>query len=76
MSRIGKKPIEIPSNVKVNYTNGVLSVEGPKGKLSSGHPPRHKGEHRKQSYKVGKALRCTLSQGNSWHHGCTHKEYD
>lgn len=34
MSRIGKKPIEVPSNVKVNYTEGVLNVEGPKGKLS------------------------------------------
>ncbi|WP_448587211.1 50S ribosomal protein L6 [Thermocrinis sp.] len=34
MSRIGKKPIEIPSNVKVSFKDGVLGVEGPKGKLS------------------------------------------
>ncbi len=35
MSRIGKKPIEIPAKVKVNVgTEGAVSVEGPKGKLS------------------------------------------
>jgi large subunit ribosomal protein L6 len=34
MSRIGKKPIEIPSGVKVAITDGLIKVEGPKGKLS------------------------------------------
>ncbi|ADC89388.1 ribosomal protein L6 [Thermocrinis albus DSM 14484] len=34
MSRIGKKPIEIPQNVKVNLEGNKLTVEGPKGKLS------------------------------------------
>ena len=35
MSRIGKKPIEIPAKVKVNVgAEGAVSVEGPKGKLS------------------------------------------
>ena len=34
MSRIGKQPIAIPAGVKVNFANGVISVEGPKGKLS------------------------------------------
>ena len=34
MSRIGKKPIEIPQNVKVSLQGGELKVEGPKGKLS------------------------------------------
>lgn len=34
MSRIGKKPIEIPENVKVNIKDGIVNVEGPKGKLS------------------------------------------
>jgi large subunit ribosomal protein L6 len=33
MSRIGKLPIEIPSKVKVSISGGVISVEGPKGKL-------------------------------------------
>lgn len=34
MSRIGKMPIELPKGVKVAYADGVVTVEGPKGKLS------------------------------------------
>ena len=35
MSRIGKKPIEVPAKVKVNVgAEGTVTVEGPKGKLS------------------------------------------
>jgi large subunit ribosomal protein L6 len=34
MSRIGKKPIELPAKVKVSITtDGLLQAEGPKGKL-------------------------------------------
>ena len=38
MSRIGRKPIPIPSGVKVNVSNGTVSAEGPKGKLSQPVP--------------------------------------
>jgi large subunit ribosomal protein L6 len=35
MSRIGKKPIEVPAKVKVNLgAEGAVTVEGPRGKLS------------------------------------------
>ncbi len=34
MSRIGRKPIEIPSNVTVNLNGNNISVKGPKGELS------------------------------------------
>jgi large subunit ribosomal protein L6 len=34
MSRIGKKPVPIPKNVKVAVQGGEVKVEGPKGKLS------------------------------------------
>ena len=34
MSRIGKQPIAIPAGVKVSFNAGVITVEGPKGKLS------------------------------------------
>ncbi|NUN48635.1 MAG: 50S ribosomal protein L6 [Candidatus Brocadiae bacterium] len=34
MSRIGKKPVEIPSGVKVALGQGEVKVEGPKGKLT------------------------------------------
>jgi large subunit ribosomal protein L6 len=38
MSRIGKKPIPIPSGVKINVSNGTVSADGPKGKLSQPVP--------------------------------------
>jgi len=34
MSRIGKKPIEIPSGVDVNIDKNVVSVKGPKGTIT------------------------------------------
>jgi large subunit ribosomal protein L6 len=34
MSRLGKKPVAVPGNVKVNIANGLVGMEGPKGKLS------------------------------------------
>jgi len=36
MSRIGKKPVAIPSGVTANIDNGALSVKGPKGTLALG----------------------------------------
>lgn len=34
MSRIGKLPVEIPQGVKVNVSADLITVEGPKGKLT------------------------------------------
>ncbi|MCL2556187.1 MAG: 50S ribosomal protein L6 [Firmicutes bacterium] len=34
MSRIGRTPITIPAGVKVEFKDGIVTVEGPKGKLS------------------------------------------
>ena len=34
MSRIGKKPVAIPSGVSADIANGILTVKGPKGTLS------------------------------------------
>lgn len=38
MSRIGKKPIVIPSGVKVHIEGALIRAEGPKGKLSQPVP--------------------------------------
>ena len=38
-SRLGKRPIAIPKGVKVAVSDGVVRVEGPKGKLSQPLPP-------------------------------------
>lgn len=34
MSRIGRKPINIPAGVEVKLDNGVITVKGPKGTLT------------------------------------------
>ena len=34
MSRIGRKPINIPAGVEVSLNEGVLTVKGPKGTLT------------------------------------------
>jgi large subunit ribosomal protein L6 len=39
MSRIGKKPITVPSGVKVNVADRAVSVEGKLGKLEYTHRP-------------------------------------
>ncbi|MDW7995308.1 MAG: 50S ribosomal protein L6 [Gemmatales bacterium] len=39
MSRIGKKPVMVPANVKVQLEDGLLRVEGPKGKLELRYHP-------------------------------------
>ena len=39
MSRVGRKPISIPDNVKVEIKANIVSVEGPKGKLTHSFSP-------------------------------------
>jgi large subunit ribosomal protein L6 len=34
MSRIGRKPVPVPANVKVTLVDATIDVEGPRGKLS------------------------------------------
>ena len=46
MSRIGKKPIEIPSSVNVAISAGRVQVNGPLGELSQAVPTRMKIEQR------------------------------
>ena len=40
MSRIGKKPISIPKEVKIDIKGDLLTVKGPKGELSRRIHPR------------------------------------
>lgn len=39
MSRIGRKTIDVPKNVKVSISGRTVSIEGPKGSLSMEHRP-------------------------------------
>ncbi len=42
MSRIGKKPIDLPSGVKANISGTTVTIEGPKGKLNYAMPASFK----------------------------------
>ncbi len=39
MSRIGRKPVPVPANVKVSVVDHKVEVQGPKGTLSFSHRP-------------------------------------
>ena len=39
MSRIGKIPVKVPQGVKVSFKDEIITVEGPKGKLTQKYHP-------------------------------------
>jgi large subunit ribosomal protein L6 len=39
MSRIGRKPITVPTSVSVSINDSLVEIEGPKGKLTYKHRP-------------------------------------
>jgi large subunit ribosomal protein L6 len=39
MSRIGKIPVKLPAGVKVTFADELMTVEGPKGKLTQKYHP-------------------------------------
>ena len=39
MSRIGKKPVELPEKTEVNVSDNVINVKGPLGELSLSYKP-------------------------------------
>ena len=49
MSRIGKKPIPVPDNVKVSINDQRLSAEGPKGKFTQEFHPTMKVEYNEKN---------------------------
>jgi len=55
MSRIGKKPIELPQGIKVAIDGQTLSVEGPLGKLSQWFSPNVNVEVEANAIRVSRA---------------------
>jgi large subunit ribosomal protein L6 len=39
LSRVGKRPVELPKGVTASVANGKIDVKGPKGQLSRVIPP-------------------------------------
>ncbi len=66
MSRIGKKPVKFPSDVKVSAKAGSLDVEGKKGKLSLTLPPMVSAEVKGSEIQVS---RCDDSSAAKAMHG-------
>ena len=58
MSRIGRKPIEIPSGVQVSLQDGAVKVQGPKGALTWQLPLE-------VTVEVGKLLATVTRRGDS-----------
>jgi large subunit ribosomal protein L6 len=61
MSRIGRKPLEIPKGVQVSITKDSVSVKGPKGTLNL---KRHKAIEIKQAKDEGKDVIVFERKGN------------
>lgn len=66
MSRLGKKPIEIPAGVQVQVTGQQVKVKGPKGELSLNLHPRVKGALEGNQVKVAIANESVKSDRALW----------
>ena len=62
MSRIGKKPVQIPDKVKVAISGTTVSVEGPKGKVSKTFAPVVKIEQQDKTLVVSKTEETRFSR--------------
>jgi large subunit ribosomal protein L6 len=54
MSRIGRKPIAVPSQVKIDIKDSTVTVEGPKGKLIKQLPLRVNAQLKENQVHVGR----------------------
>src|SRR5919199_5291600 len=70
MSRVGKKPVEVPAGVKVRVADGRVSVEGPKGKLEIAHHRNIRVEY-DEAGKVVRVTRPDDDRQNRALHGLT-----
>ena len=67
MSRIGKKPVSVPSGVTVQVADGTETVEGPKGKLQLQHRPEITVAYRDQDKAVVVERKKDDRQGRALH---------
>jgi len=55
MSRVGKIPVVVPAGVKISFQDEVMTVEGPKGKLTQKYHPIISFENRGNEIIVSRA---------------------
>jgi large subunit ribosomal protein L6 len=68
MSRLGKKPVQLPEKVKAEFKNGLLEITGPGGKLSQQIDKR-------MSIKADKESILVEPLGNTREHNMLHGLY-
>ncbi len=72
MSKVGKKPISVPKEVDVDITKGLVSIKGPKGKLTLGiRPEVAVSLEKKEEEKLVKVMRKNDSKLAKSLHGVT-----
>lgn len=52
MSRLAKRPVQLPSGVEAQVKEGTVSIKGPKGKIETNYPDGITLEHKDQSILV------------------------
>jgi large subunit ribosomal protein L6 len=67
MSRIGRKPVKVPSGVKVDVAEQRISVEGPKGKLEWSFRPEVKVEFDPQEKEIVISRHAETRQSRALH---------
>ena len=70
MSRIGKKPVAVPKNVKVRVDAGEIVVEGPVGTLRWGYPKAVTVEFNESGHQIN-VTRCDDERASRALHGLT-----
>ncbi len=70
MSRIGKKPIAVPKDVKIAITGNVVTVQGPKGKLDTTVPQGVKFEQKDGKLLAVREERFAVQQSTDWRARC------
>ncbi len=64
MSRIGKKPVEVPKDVKVDVKPNLVSLQGPKGKLELNIPHGINVEHKEEMLHVNRISDAKIYRSN------------
>jgi large subunit ribosomal protein L6 len=66
MSRIGKKPINIPENVEVNIANQQVKIKGPKGALELFLHPKVKAEAKEKEIVINISDSSVKAERSLW----------
>ena len=70
MSRVGKKPIEIPAGVTVTLNNNTVTVKGPKGELTRSFNPDMTINVEENLVTITRPSECERTPRITWYNSC------